>query len=688
MSEMYKKTFRGYLIDHHSPDPPIVTLQNLNIAEYERFFIEANINNLMLYCKDHWGVTYYDSKLGKRHPGLKEDWIEKLVPVLRRNNIEFNAYYCLEYDTYAPKQHPEWAIMKSDNTPLRCSSPIAKWGMACYETGYREYVLEQLREIVTNYKPDSLFLDIFGKSLCYCEICKNKFYNRFGFDLPSELNKIKEHNKDILEFLDDCARDMLKEIIEELKGIDNSLKITINFASLYNKEIRDMLDYQFTEPWAGNWLSAAYARDTAEKQYPQLGPGDVSEVYNYKHDNIYILAAAEIAAQGCRVFMYSGSQHPDGTLEHKEAIKIGKAYKEIEKFEQYLTSREIIADIGIVQSDYSFKIDRSKSIIPNAIGRVKENSKHREALLGAMRLCDYSKYTWKVIPQHKIEEDIIDKKILLIPSLLHITDGLKKKLYDYVYNGGIVLCDAESGLYDDEGMILKDYTLGELYGIKHLYIEKRYKDNPWSGYLKFEDNHRIENISDTYPPVSNLKRNVRNISAKVLANYILPATEITDESWVNWWSPPPAECTHNSAIVVNNYGKGKIFYCAFDYFVMKNNQYNWVDEFFNYILNNNVKGAKLFLETEYPNILKYVSYIRESKKEIIVHEISQVSGISQGDAPMINGGKLYIHDQYLNINKAEVVYPDHHTLKINKESDYSVVELPQFNIHQIIRFEY
>ena len=70
MSDLYKKTYRGYLIDHHSPNPPIVTLDKLDVEEYERFFREANINNLMLYCKDHWGVTYYDTKVGKRHPGL------------------------------------------------------------------------------------------------------------------------------------------------------------------------------------------------------------------------------------------------------------------------------------------------------------------------------------------------------------------------------------------------------------------------------------------------------------------------------------------------------------------------------------------------------------------------------------------------------------------------------------------
>ena len=58
MSEKYKKTFRGYLIDNHSPDPPAVTLEHLNPEEFEKFFLEANLNECMIYCKDHWGNSY------------------------------------------------------------------------------------------------------------------------------------------------------------------------------------------------------------------------------------------------------------------------------------------------------------------------------------------------------------------------------------------------------------------------------------------------------------------------------------------------------------------------------------------------------------------------------------------------------------------------------------------------------
>lgn len=323
MSDKYKKTYRGYLVDNHSPDAPTVTLENLDPKEFERFFEEANINHLMLYCKDHWGNSYYDTKIGKIHNGLKEDWIGRIVPILKKHDIEFNAYYCFEYEQYAATAYPEWAVKMKDGSPLICGAQNpacnAKWAMPCYETGYREYVLGQLKEIIRQYHPDSLFIDIFGKSLCYCDTCKKEFLEKYGYPLPEEDEELMANNHDMVQFLDDQAERMLDEVKAVLKAIDPKLAITINFAAHYPKVIRDKLDYIFTEPWTTNWLSGAYARDTSGGKYPQLGPGDVSQVYNYKNDSIYELAAGEIAAQGCRVFMYSEPMHFDGSLDHTEA---------------------------------------------------------------------------------------------------------------------------------------------------------------------------------------------------------------------------------------------------------------------------------------------------------------------------------------------------------------------------------
>ena len=92
MSEKYTTTKRCYLIDHHSPQPPDVLLNHLDIHEYEAFFDTANIDSLMVYCKDHWGVTYYPSNVpgSQQHKGVQKDWIQEVSNLLKRKILNLS----------------------------------------------------------------------------------------------------------------------------------------------------------------------------------------------------------------------------------------------------------------------------------------------------------------------------------------------------------------------------------------------------------------------------------------------------------------------------------------------------------------------------------------------------------------------------------------------------------------------
>lgn len=692
MSEKYKNSFRGYLVDNHSPAPPIVTLENLDPKEFERFFQTAHINQFMLYCKDHWGHSFYDTKIGKIHEGLKEDWVARLVPVLRKHDIEFTAYYCFEYDTYAPKAHPEWSVRQSNGEPLICGSGTNStrihWGMPCYETGYRDYVMGQLREIVKNYHPDSLFIDIFGKSLCYCENCKARYKRRFGYDLPETEEELLQKNQDVVQFLDEQAEEMLDEVKREMKLIDPTLAIAVNFASHYPKQFRDKLDYIFTEPWAGNWLSGAYARDTSNGKYPQLGPGDVSAVYNYRKDTIYQLAAAEIAAQNCRVFMYSEPMHYDGTLDFTEAEKIGGAYREIEQFEQYLTERKIMADIAIVQSDQADSLIVKHPIIARSIARAKEGGLHRKALLGAMKLCDYSKYTWQVVPEQELDfERMKQYRIILLPNLFFVSDKMREELEHYVREGGCILTAGETGLYDKNGRILEDFALAKLIGAKFLGKNEKYKANDWSAFITKKEDAVWKYCEKTTPPISRYSICADSRGARVLGTFREPVTELTETTWVNWGCPPPGKETGWPAVMENSYGKGKAVQCCFDYFCMAAEEFHWAEGFFEGILEKYIEPS-VYLSTKDKHILEYTCYDRAEKKELIFHELSAMAKLANGDTPQIPGGKLYLKGLDKKVLKVLKVYPDKKEMEVHEEDGGVTVELDKLKIHNIYQIQY
>lgn len=688
MSDMLKHSFRGYLIDHHSPAPPIVDFCRLDMEEYEKFYQEANINSLMVYTKDHWGYSYYDTKIGTKHPGLSFDYIEQVSRILRNHHIEFNAYYCLEYDTLAPRQHPEWAIRDKDGNAVALHNR-ARWGMACYETGYREYVLGQLREVVERYHPDSLFLDIFGKSLCYCEKCRKKFKAYYGYELPEAESSVEgervvfdfgAHGRDVNEFLETSAYEMLQDVLKTVKSIDPSLKVTINFSALYPKKIRDLLDYQFTEPWAGNWLSAAYSRDTSPVPCPQLGPGDVSEVYNYRPDAVYELAGAQITANGCRSFFYSGSQHVDGTLEHEEAKKVGKTYREIEKFESYLTDRRVIADIAIIQSDSSTMAKSGSRVVLNAIGRVRQPDPHKEALKGAMMLCDYAKYSWKIVPEQELtRETAAQFQCILLAGVFHVTEELKAVLEDFRNRGGCIIAAGECGLYGKDGAKLERFALDRMFGCRYEGEITGYSDQQYGGYMQMDDHPVFRGLLDTFPPMGSVQYKVKATEGRGIGKIMSPCTRVTENTWVNWWCPPPAMNPLEYPAMVQN---GSCFYIAYDLF--QSYELNLNRNLFTNLLDICIHKPQVYLDTAYRETISYSAY---QGNQTVIHILSNLAEKTNGDAPAVLPGRLRIAEQLADGKKAVLVYPERRELEAVLCQDGIEIALPEVAIHMIVALE-
>lgn len=684
MSDLFKSSRKCYLIDHHSPQPPVIPLNHLDIQEYEDFIDTADVDSMMVYCKDHWGVTYYDSQTpgAQKHNGVKGDWIASVSNLLKRKKIEFVVYYCIEYDEGAARMQPQWRVRRPDGSSLIRNDAYAKWHLCCYQTGYREYCLSQLREIVSNYSPDALFLDIFGASLCYCPECRQKFRRIYGYPLPEKEEDIQTHTSDILTFLDNNATDFFNELKSEVKKIDPTLAITVNFSCHYPQSFRQLLDYQFSEPLLlDNWFSSAYARDTATGQHPILAPGEASQVYNYAHTNQYIYDLSCIAAQGCRVGMYSGSQHRDGTLDHEEARRLGAAYHVLDKLSPWLTEREAYGNIGIIQSDASKSI-KLPALVPDAILRMKRHCPHTDAVLGAMILCENAKIPWRVLPDTSMTLETLQKyDLLLLPEVYIISDLLLALLKEYISLGGKVITSMESGLWNENGTRRANSVLSKLSGVNFVTIHSEYHQNTWSAYLaprNKEDFHGL--LSCTTPPVSEEFAEVSLTSAESLAEFLLPSVACDFEHWVNWWSPPPGDHTDFPAITKNTVDKGMVIYTAFDFFTMAAQKtYQDTDALFTDLLN--LIGFQPFITntTELSHIIR-TAFFRQNNS-YLVHQISSLPRTYNGEAPAVNGGQLIIQAK---ITSAKTVYPEEKVLPITFNGTESVIDLPDFTLQQMI----
>ena len=685
MSKKYQTSNRCYLIDHHSPQPPIVPLDSLNIDDYDQFITEANIDSLMVYCKDHWGVVYYDSKVpsSQKHRGIQGDWIAKKSALLKEKGIEFIAYYCIEYDEGAARLHPEWQVKKSDGTALIRDDLYAKWHLCCYQTNYRNYCIEQMKEIVTNYAPDALFMDIFGASLCYCENCKQNFLANYHYELPESKEEIALHRTDIIDFLNQNAKDFLTEVKYELKSIDPTLAITINFSCHYPKDIRDMLDYQFSEPLLkDNWFSSAYARDVALGQYPILSPGEASQVYNYASDNEYIYDLSAIAAQGCRVGMYSGSQHIDGTLDTMEAKKLGLAYSEIAKMEPHFQNRHPVKCVGIIQSDTSMSIHHG-AFAADTIVRMKNHSPHQDAILGAMQLCEQNKLPYCILPETTITPEYLKQfDLLILPELYVVTDALQSSLETYTANGGTLFASMQTGLWNADSTLRSSSTLASLFGINTSNIHNEYEQNGWAAYLNAKDCTLFSpHLFATTPPVSKTFVETKTTpTAKTLLTFTKPCVACTDTKWVNWWSPPPGDKTNLPALIQNTYKNGKTFFFAFDFFTMAASEnFPYTTTLFSDLISLAKITPPLSAKSPSPTMVRTAYF--ETEKTYIIHQISQLPKLFAGETALLSENMLIAN---VPLQCARLVYPVEQALHLEKKDTVTTIALPDFSLQQII----
>lgn len=688
MSNRYQDSRLCYLIDHHSPQPPAIALGKLDPAEYEAFVRESGVDSQMVYCKDHWGVTYYPSKVegAQMHEGLREDWIARAADILRRCNVEFVAYYAIEYDEGAARRFPQWRVQKADGTPLVREDTYARWGLCCTRTDYRRYCLEQLAEIVAGYHPDALFLDIFGTSLCYCDNCRAAFLQRFGYDLPEDAAELATHRADVLAFLDESAAAFLDEVRAEMHKIDSTLAVTINFACHYPASVRSKLDYQFSEPLLGdNWFSAAYARDTAAGQYPILAPGEASEVYNYSPVDKYRFDLQAIAAQGCRVGMYSGSQHADGTLEHEEARRLGAVYRELAAMRPHLDGRLPLTGVGILQSDASVHACGG-GVIADAILRAKAHNPHLKAILGAMRLCENAKVPWNILPEQNISAEILaDYPLIVLPEVFVVGDELALLLDTYVQGGGRLLVSAATGTRRHDGSARKDFALANMMGARFGRRCEQYTRNGWGAYLRPAPGEQFSGLlSATTPPVSEAFTEIEICGAKALLHFTLPCVKVTDTDWVNWWSPPPGKPTNLAALTVHPYSSGQVFYCAFDLFDMaEKGGFNDVDALFGELLDRTEAKFSVRLAHSAPRLVRTGFFRRGG--DILVHQLSTLPHAFGGQTAPVPGSVLQVDTAQYAVKSARVVWPNPQELTVKTGNGMAEISLPSLSLGQIVQ---
>jgi len=149
--------FRQIHLDFHtSPLIPDVAAE-FDPDEFAQTLKDAFVNSVTVFAKCHHGMSYYDTKVGIKHPALKRDLLGEMIAACHRYGIRTPVYISVVWDNWAAEHHPEWRQVNREGKFVGAEPFQAGWRWLCLNTGYADYVAAQTEEVVKGYEVDGVF---------------------------------------------------------------------------------------------------------------------------------------------------------------------------------------------------------------------------------------------------------------------------------------------------------------------------------------------------------------------------------------------------------------------------------------------------------------------------------------------------------------------------------------------------
>lgn len=205
------------------PEPGFNLLSEVRPESDLETLAAAGVDSVVLFAKCQYGNAYYPTEVGRPHSGLNgRDLFGEQLRAAHARGIRVIAYYSNMWDTAAAGANPDWMLVPS---PSRGST--GRWPALCLLGPYRQYALDQVREIARSYPIDGLWSDILTAGPCVCHRCQAAFGEQYGRPMPA--GRDDEGWIDLVHFSQKVLLDYLKEQRAVLKAERPDAALIPNF---------------------------------------------------------------------------------------------------------------------------------------------------------------------------------------------------------------------------------------------------------------------------------------------------------------------------------------------------------------------------------------------------------------------------------------------------------------------------
>jgi len=448
MREMNKIAYndlRQIHLDFHTPGFVKVG-ERFDAVEMFDTLEAAEVNALCFFALCHHGYSYFDTKVGRRHPGLDFDMFGQAAAEAAKRPVEFIAYFSLNVNEVVAEAHPGWVAQFADGRPvdtqiLQDGSELY-WRWLCPNRGalLDEFFWPHLEECLRAYPTDGVFIDMAGylPGSCFCPECVRQM-RKLGMDPDNETDHTRFNGATMERFARELRRrmDAFKPGMRLEIGCFNAFGQVMKAHGVVSDFYVESLAFQ--AGWFNCPVMARYVRHAGLPVVGYTGRflknwGDFGTVVSPQQmkTQLGIQLGSGIA---CGV---GDHLHCDGRLEPAVYKIIGEGFRFAKARQPYCVGLEPSREIAI---GVPAGVESNTAVA----GRAAAALDLWDTLYGAAKLCIEGHWQWDVIDSAMP----LDGYACLIQAHARMDAEYFARVRAFVADGGTLLLDA-AGLFAPE----------------------------------------------------------------------------------------------------------------------------------------------------------------------------------------------------------------------------------------------
>ncbi len=477
-TKWYETLITGIHLDYHFPEWDPYIISKADGADMIRKIAATKAEMVVVYSKCHYGNAYYNTQMGHKHINLgKKDLLAEWVSEARRQRLTVLAYYSVDRDVWAGQQHPSWRMKDAEGRAVdedRYPPEWAAMGFLCYNSPYRDYVRQQVEEIL-KYEIDGFHFDMlwFGHSgkVCYCEYCRALFRDEYKMEMPLEPSW-DDGWRNFLQFRYDSNVRFCEELSQYIRARSPNASIMFNYhgtppnswqEGMLPVKHRLLSDYGTGEgypmryghhyasfmscflanlkpgtPWQG--VTSRYTRNMSDKTVRPLADMDY-EMMTY-------------VAHGGMPLIVDTPDDDGNTLDPVAYDRFAALFKEVKDKSQYFGS-EPLRQVGLY---FSAKTR-------DWYGR-EDPQRYFRAFVGAHRVLVESHIPVAfVFDEDATLERLLEFPLIYLANVAILTPAEVEMFSRYVSEGGRLIATLDTSRFDSDGA-RSEFALSTLLGVR------------------------------------------------------------------------------------------------------------------------------------------------------------------------------------------------------------------------------